>query len=172
MTQQFTPVAFLLFITTTHSAAASAAATATATANSNSWFREKYLKQVYDDYYMYYRWKPNANDRDKCPEIHKPAVYFAMTGQQLWPKTPLTFRQQRELNNYRNRNRNRNQPNRYSRREYKAHYIHIINITIAEVIHFLLDFAQYCCEILILLLCIIMITLTILILYMLAFHDD
>lgn len=170
MTHQFTPALFLLFITTTNSAAASAAASASA--SSKSWFREKYLKQVYNDYFMYYRWKPNDNDRDKCPEIHKPAVYFAMTGQQLWPKTPLTVRQQRELNNYRNRNRNRNKTNRYSRREYKAHYIHIINITVAEVIHFLLDFVHYCCEILILLLCIIMLTLTILILYILTFHDE
>jgi hypothetical protein len=161
MTTQLTPVLFLFFITTTTTNAASVSAHV-------PWFREKYLKQVYNDYYMYYRWKPNNNDRDKCPEIHKPAVYFAITGQQLWPKTPLTNRQQRELNKYRlerqqyggdNRRRNRR------RREYTPHYIHIINVTVAEVVYFMIEFIHYCCEILILLLSIIIATLTTLILY-------
>jgi hypothetical protein len=132
MTTQLTPVLFLLFITTTNARSTSAA--------SVPWFREKYLKQVYNDYYMYslYRWKPNDNDRDKCPEIHKPAVYFAMTGQQLWPNTPLTNRQSRDLMNYRRRRQ------RYgSRREYTPHYIHIVNVTVAEVLHFMTEFIHY-----------------------------
>jgi hypothetical protein len=137
MTTQLTPVFFLLFITTTNAATP-------ATAASVPWFREKYLKQVYNDYYMYslYRWKPNDNDRDKCPEIHKPAVYFAMTGQQLWPKTPLTNRQRRELNNYRRR-RQRYGGDGRSRREYTPHYIHIVNVTVAEVLHFMTEFIHY-----------------------------
>jgi hypothetical protein len=137
MTTQLTPVFFLLFITATP-------ATAASTAASVPWFREKYLKQVYNDYYMYslYRWKPNDNDRDKCPEIHKPAVYFAMTGQQLWPKTPLTNRQRRELNNYRRR-RQRYGGDGRSRREYTPHYIHIVNVTVAEVLHFMTEFIHY-----------------------------
>jgi len=137
MTTQLTPVLFLLFITTTTTNAASTPAAV-------PWFREKYLKQVYNDYYMYslYRWKPNDNDRDKCPEIHKPAVYFAMTGQQLWPKTPLTNRQRRELNNYRRR-RQRYGGDGRSRREYTPHYIHIVNVTVAEVLHFMTEFIHY-----------------------------
>lgn len=135
MTTQLTPVFFLLFITTTNAAS---------TAAPVPWFREKYLKQVYNDYYMYslYRWKPNDNDRDKCPEIHKPSVYFAMTGQQLWPKTPLTNRQRRELNNYRRR-RNRYGGDGHSHREYTPHYIHIVNVTVAEVLHFMIEFIHY-----------------------------
>jgi len=161
MTTQLTPVLFLFFITTTTTNSASASAAAPA-----PWFREKYLKQVYDDYYMYslYRWKPNDNDRDKCPEIHKPAIYFAMTGQQLWPKTPLTNRQRRELNKYR-RERQRYGGDGRRRREYTPHYIHIINVTVAEVLYFMIEFIHYCCEILILLLFIIIATLTTLILY-------
>jgi len=137
MTTQLTPVLFLLFITTTTTNAASTPAAV-------PWFREKYLKQVYNDYYMYslYRWKPNDNDRDKCPEIHKPAVYFAMTGQQLWPKTPLTNRQRRELNKYRRR-RQRYGGDGRSRREYTPHYIHIVNVTVAEVLHFMTEFIHY-----------------------------
>lgn len=139
MTTQLTPVLFLFFITTTNAATPAASTTA-----SVPWFREKYLKQVYNDYYMYslYRWKPNDNDRDKCPEIHKPAVYFAMTGQQLWPKTPLTNRQRRELNNYRRR-RQRYGGDGRSRREYTPHYIHIVNVTVAEVLHFMTEFIHY-----------------------------
>ena len=131
---QLTPVLFLLFITTTNAASTPAAAV--------PWFRQKYLKQVYNDYYMYslYRWKPNDNDRDKCPEIHKPAVYFAMTGQQLWPKTPLTNRQRRELTNYRRR-RQRYGGDGRSRRP--PHYIQIVNVTVAEVLHFMTEFIHY-----------------------------
>ena len=130
---QLTPTLFLLFITTTNAASSPAAV---------PWFRQKYLKQVYNDYYMYslYRWKPNDNDRDKCPEIHKPAVYFAMTGQQLWPKTPLTNRQRRELTNYRRR-RQRYGGDGRSRRP--PHYIHIVNVTVAEVLHFMTEFIHY-----------------------------
>ena len=133
---QLTPTLFLLFITTTNAASSPAAAAAV------PWFRQKYLKQVYNDYYMYslYRWKPNDNDRDKCPEIHKPAVYFAMTGQQLWPKTPLTNRQRRELTNYRRR-RQRYGGDGRSRRP--PHYIHIVNVTVAEVLHFMTEFIHY-----------------------------
>ena len=133
---QLTPTLFLLFITTTNAASTPAAAAAV------PWFRQKYLKQVYNDYYMYslYRWKPNDNDRDKCPEIHKPAVYFAMTGQQLWPKTPLTNRQRRELTNYRRR-RQRYGGDGRSRRP--PHYIHIVNVTVAEVLHFMTEFIHY-----------------------------
>lgn len=133
---QLTPTLFLLFITTTNAASTPAAAAAV------PWFRQKYLKQVYNDYYMYslYRWKPNDNDRDKCPEIHKPAVYFAMTGQQLWPKTPLTNRQRRDLTNYRRR-RQRYGGDGRSRRP--PHYIHIVNVTVAEVLHFMTEFIHY-----------------------------
>lgn len=135
---QLTPVLFLLFITTTSATSTSAAAATV------PWFRQKYLKQFYDDYYMYslYRWKFNDNDRDKCPETHKPAVYFAMTGQQLWPKTPLTNRQRRELTNYRRR-RQRYGGDGRSRREYTPHYIHIVNVTVAEVLHFMTEFIHY-----------------------------
>jgi len=134
---QLTPVLFLLFISTTNAASTTASAPV-------PWFRQKYLKQVYDDYYMYslYRWKFDDNDRDKCPEIHKSAVYFAMTGQQLWPKTPLTNRQRRELTNYRRR-RQRYGGDGRSRREYKPHYIHIVNVTVAEVLHFMNEFIHY-----------------------------
>jgi hypothetical protein len=137
MTTQLTPVLFLFFITTTNARSTSAAAATV------PWFREKYLKQVYNDYYMYYRWKPNYNDRDKCPEIHKPAVYFAITGQQLWPNTPLTNRQRRDLMNYRRRRQRYGGDGRRSRREYTPHYIHIVNVTVAEVLHFMTEFIHY-----------------------------
>jgi hypothetical protein len=69
----------LLFISGILLAVAAAAAP-------NSWFREKYLSQTYDEYYHYsisrYRFGNNDHD-DVCPEIHKSATFFAITGRQM-----------------------------------------------------------------------------------------
>jgi hypothetical protein len=63
-----------------------------ATAAPNSWFREKYLSQTYDEYYHYsisrYRFGNNEHD-DVCPEIHKSATFFAITGRQMNRKPVL-----------------------------------------------------------------------------------
>ncbi len=51
-----------------------------------SWFREKYIRQIYDDYYEYTLKRDTLedNDRDICPDFHKSATIFAITGQQIY----------------------------------------------------------------------------------------
>ena len=43
------------------------------------WFREKYLKETYDQYYVY-AYETEYKDRNHCPEIHKPAILTTITG--------------------------------------------------------------------------------------------
>ena len=136
------------------------------------WFREKYLKETYNEYYIYTfsRWRLDDNHIDMCPELHKPAVYFAITGQNLWTHTPLThgtYRQrQRE-----DRRRQRRQRRRHDQGpgEYTAHYLLWFEITVQDVVWFLIDFILYCWELLILLLSVIMASLTTMILCILVF---
>lgn len=69
------------------SAASSSAASSSATKEKPlSWFREKYIRQTYDDYYEYTvkRYSLEDNDRDICPDFHKSATIFAITGQQIY----------------------------------------------------------------------------------------
>jgi len=51
-----------------------------------SWFREKYIRQTYDDYYDYTvkRRTLEDNDYDICPDFHKSATIFAITGKQIY----------------------------------------------------------------------------------------
>ena len=55
-----------------------------AAADPKLWFREKYLEYYHDDYYDYYmsqnQYSASNNKRDICPEFHKPATLFAITG--------------------------------------------------------------------------------------------
>jgi hypothetical protein len=57
---------------------------AAAAADPKLWFREKYLEYYHDDYYDYYmsqnQYSAGNNKRDICPEFHKPATLFAITG--------------------------------------------------------------------------------------------
>lgn len=155
-------ITLLLFTTT-------ATATATASASASGpvpWFREKYLTQIYNEYYVYTfsRWRLDDNDRDICPEIHKPAVYFAMTGRPLWRESPLshpTYRQRRH------RHRARGgyaQPTAYD--------IRLVEISALDVVWFLIDFyyyCYYCFRLMMILLSILMATLTTIILCILVF---
>ena len=52
---------------------------------SKSWFREKYIQQIYDDYYEYTltRYELGDNDHDVCPDIYKSSLIFAITGQHI-----------------------------------------------------------------------------------------
>ena len=147
----------LLFITTT-SAIAPAATTVPV-----PWFREKYLTQIYNEYYVYSfsRWSFSENDRDICPEIHKPSVYFAITGQTMWPETPLTHPV------YRKRQRERARRQHYT--PPTAYYRHWIEITVIDVVWFLIDFYHYCFQQLMILLSVLLATLTTMILCILVF---
>ena len=148
MTQIIPTSSLLLLLLFTTSAA-----TATAPV---TWFREKYLTQTYNEYYIYTfsRWRLEDNDRDMCPDLHKPAIYFAMTGHQIWRVTPQR-RQGRESNT------GYTPPTAYD--------IRWIEITVIDVVSFLIVFIQYCCELLIILLSLLMASLTTLILGILVF---
>lgn len=146
-------ITLLLLLFTTSSAAAAA---------STPWFREKYLAQTYNEYYIYTfsRWRLDDNDLDMCPEIHKPAVYFAMTGRPLWRESPLshpTYRQRQR----RQRRRIITQPTPYD--------IRWVEISVLDVVWFLIDFHMYCCELLSPLLSIFMASLATIILCILVF---
>ena len=156
MTHIISPLLLLLLLLFTTSSAAAAAAAAT------PWFREKYLTQTHNEYYIYTfsRWRLEDNDLDMCPEIHKPAVYFAMTGRPLWRESPLshpTYRQRHR----RQRRRIITQPTPYD--------IRWVEISVLDVVWFLIDFHMYCCELLIPLLSILMASLTTIILCILVF---
>ena len=140
-------------------AAASAPSAAAVVVPSVSWFREKYLTQTYNEYYTYTltRWRLDDNDRDACPEFHKSAVYFAITGQQLWRQPRIRAPPPRP-------------PPRPPRIPmYTAHDVRLIHYTVSDAAFFLLDFAQYSCELLILLLSVLMALLTSMILMILVF---
>jgi hypothetical protein len=165
MTHIITP---LLLFTTTILATTTTAVSPPAT--DVPWFREKYLKGIYNEYYIYTfsRWRLDDNHIDMCPELHKPAVYFAMTGRNLWNHTPLThatYRQRQREDRRRQRRRQHNQ----GPGEYTAHYILWFEITVQDVVWFLIDFTLYCWELLILLLSVLMASLTTMILCMLVF---
>jgi len=121
-----------------------------------TWFREKYLTQTYNEYYIYTfsRWQLDNNGRDMCPEVHKPAIYFAITGQPLWRVTSQRRQRRETTTGY-------TPPSAYD--------IRWIEITVLDVVRVLLVFGQYCCEQLILLLSVLMASLTTLILGILVF---
>lgn len=106
---------------------------------SKRWFREKYVQQTYDDYYHYTltRYQFGDNDRDVCPDFHKSASIFAITGQQIYriTKTCSSLYPQKEISKSVN----------YTPPE--AHYIHLIDITVMDVLQFLAEFACYTFEI-------------------------
>ena len=147
-------LSLLLLLFTTSSASASAPV---------PWFREKYLAQIYNEYYIYTfsRWRLDDNDLDMCPEIHKPAVYFAMTGRPLWRESPLSHPTYRQRQRRRRRQHIITQPTPYD--------IRLVEISVLDVVWFLIDFHLYCCELLILLLSILLASLTTIILCILVF---
>ena len=111
-----------------------------ASAPSKSWFREKYLQKTYDEQYKntFTRYRFGDNDRDVCPELHKPAIFFAITGQhmdrstQQQPLTYLYIHKRTITSHY-------NPPN--------AHDVQLIDITVMDVIVFLNEFIYYVFEI-------------------------
>ena len=104
-----------------------------------TWFREKYVQQTYDDYYHYTltRYEFGDNDRDVCPDFHKSASIFAITGQQIYriTKTCSSLYVQKEIAKSVN----------YT--PHPAHYIQLIDITVMDVVRFLSEFACYTFEI-------------------------
>jgi hypothetical protein len=157
---QLTPTLLLLLFITTTSAIAGTPTTVTVPV---PWFREKYLAQIYNEYYIYTfsRWRLDDNDLDMCPEIHKPAVYFAMTGRPLWRESPLSHPTYRQRQRRRRRQHIITQPTPYD--------IRLVEISVLDVVWFLIDFHLYCCELLILLLSILLASLTTIILCILVF---
>lgn len=149
MKQIIISTSLLLLITTSAAVADPAPAPVT-------WFREKYLTQTYNEYYIYTfsRLRLDNNGRDMCPELHKPAIYFAITGQPLWRVTSQRRQGREATTGYIT-------PTAYD--------IRWIEITVLDVVRFLIVFGQYYCELFILLLSVLMAALTTLILGILVF---
>lgn len=107
--------------------------------SSKTWFREKYLQQTYDDYYHYTltRYEFGDNDRDVCPDFHKSASIFAITGKQMYriTKTCSSLYVNKETTG----------SVHYTPPE--AHYIQLIDITVMDVVRFVTEFACYTFEI-------------------------
>ena len=91
------------------------------------WFREKYLKETYDQYYVY-TYETEYKDRNHCPEIHKPAVMAALTG--------TTFL-------HKHRVRAKMPPPVKYWKPPKAHYSYILDITIRDILVYLSKFLPY-----------------------------
>lgn len=138
-------------------------AAAAAAAPSVSWFREKYLTQTYNEYYTYTltRWRMDDNDRDVCPDTHTPAIYFAITGQQLSRHQPRHLPRVSVLPPRR--------PPPPILFYYTAHDVRLIQYTVSDVAFFLLEFTQHCCLLLIHLLSFLMALLTTIIIGLLVF---
>jgi hypothetical protein len=110
--------------------------------STSSWFREKYLQKTYDEQYenTFTRHRFGDNNRDVCTEVHKPAIFFAITGrrmsrstQQQQPQTRLYIRRRSTISVH-----------------YKppsAHDVQLIDITAMDVIVFLNKFIYYVFEI-------------------------
>lgn len=149
MRQIIISTSLLLLITTSAAVAVPVPAPVT-------WFREKYLTQTYNEYYIYTfsRLRLDDNGRDMCPELHKPAIYFAITGQPLWRVTSQRRQGREATTGYIT-------PTAYD--------IRWIEITVLDVVRFLIVFGQYYCELFILLLSVLMAALTTLILGILVF---
>ena len=97
------------------------------------WFREKYLKELYDHQFTYI-YETDYKDRVACPEIHKPAVMAAFTG--------TTFL-------HKHRVRAKMPPPVKYWKPPKAHYRYIIDIswildiTIRDILVYLSKFLPY-----------------------------
>lgn len=107
--------------------------------SSKTWFREKYLQQTYDDYYHYTltRYELGDNDRDVCPDFHKSASIFAITGRQIYQITKTCSSLYVQKGNAKSVN--------YT--PPPAHYIQLIDITVMDVVRFITEFACYTFEI-------------------------
>jgi hypothetical protein len=138
-------------------------AAAVAAAPSVSWFREKYLTQTYNEYYIYtlQRWRMEDNDRDMCPDAHTSAVYFAFTGQQLLRRQPRHIPRVSVLPPRR--------PPPPILFYYTAHDIRMFQYTVGDVVIFIHGFILYCWLLLIQLLSFLMALLTTIILGILVF---
>lgn len=108
--------------------------------SSKTWFREKYLQQIYDDYYYYTltRYDFEDNDRDVCPDFQKSASIFAITGQQIYQitKTCSLIYVQKVIT----KSANYTSPP-------PAHYIQRIDITLMDVVRFIIEVTCYTFEI-------------------------
>jgi len=131
-----------IFIIQALAASAASAASSSATKKKPlSWFREKYIRQTYDDYYEYTvkRYSLEDNDRDICPDFHKSATIFAITGQQIYRITrtcsvyihPTTMTTNDNIH--------------YTPHE--SHFKQITQITVTEIIQLIRGFLSYTFEI-------------------------
>lgn len=106
--------------------------------STTSWFREKYLQQTYDEQYKntFTRYQFGDNNRDVCVEVHKPAIFFAITGRRMshsaQPQTYLYIRRITIKTHY---------------KPPSAHDVQLIDITVMDVIDFLNKFIYYVFEI-------------------------
>ena len=129
--------------------------------STTSWFREKYLQQIYDEQYeyTYTRYRFGDNNRDLCVEVHKPAIFFAITGRRIGrskqkPQTCLYITKSRIGAHYK-------PPN--------AHDVQLIDITVMDVIEFLNKFIYYVFEISMILSSIVLVSFSTLCMIMLIF---
>lgn len=133
-----------------------------ASASASSWFREKYNEQTYDDYYDYTvsRYSLTDNNRDTCPDIHTSASIFAITGQQIRRVT-------RTCSSLYVTKGTLSSIAKYTPPE--AHYIQLIEVTIADVAEIIGVFMCYLLEIAMLLVSLILLCWSTLMMVMLIF---
>jgi hypothetical protein len=93
------------------------------------WFREKYLKELYDHQFTYI-YETDYKDRVACPEIHKPAVMAAFTG--------TTF-----LHKHRVRAKMPPPVKYWKPPRYREPYAWILDITIRDILVYLSKFLPY-----------------------------
>jgi hypothetical protein len=93
------------------------------------WFREKYLKELYDHQFTYI-YETDYKDRVTCPEIHKPAVMSALSG--------TTF-----LHKHRVRAKMPPPVKYWKPPRHPEPYAYILDITIRDILVYLSKFLPY-----------------------------
>ena len=132
-----------------------------------SWFREKYYKQLGEEYFVHTFSRLNLdgeNDIDNCPEVHKPAIYFATTGRQLWSRVQRYQEQHHRRVRYESLNRNQ-----YTYTPPEPYYLRLMLVTVEDLGWLMLDIIRYSFNLLMIQLSIVMATLTTLVLGILVF---
>jgi len=94
-----------------------------------SWFQEKYLNEIYARYYVY-AFETDYQDRNHCPEIHKPAVMAALTGTTFFHTHRIRAKMPPPVKYWK--------PPRY-----REPYAWILDITIRDILVYLSKFLPY-----------------------------
>ena len=108
---------------------------ATAKKSPKPWFRAKYFKELYDQYYIYI-YESDIKDHISCPDIEKYALLTAITGTTQYNyKPPFRARPSVSVSPPMSLSPSFQPP--------KSHYMYILDLTIRDILIFIADILIY-----------------------------